>query len=143
MKRTSVYLTDDLDRLLQEMARRTHRPRAEIVRDALSQYLDGQPRPWPRSVGMGTDADPSVTSDNVTQWVRDQWRREIGRSYSPDVLTLDTAVKATAAITAPAQKRRAASRPCRIATASDNRSASNAWCNRAASLLTTAATRSA
>jgi hypothetical protein len=74
VKRTTVYLTDDLDRLLQETARRTHRPRAEIVRAALSQYLGAQPRPWPRSVGMGTDTDASVTSDNVKQWVRDQWR---------------------------------------------------------------------
>jgi hypothetical protein len=51
MKRTTIFLTEDLERRLQETARRTRRPQAEIVRDALSQYLHGQTRPWPRSVG--------------------------------------------------------------------------------------------
>jgi Ribbon-helix-helix protein, copG family len=70
----AVFLTDDLDRLLQETARRTRRPQAEIVREALTQYLGTQPRPWPRSVGMGADADSAVTLDNVKDWVRDRWR---------------------------------------------------------------------
>jgi predicted transcriptional regulator len=77
MRRTTVFLTDDLDRLLQETARRTQRPQAEIVREALSQYLNAQSRPWPRSVGMGADADSTVTSDNVKDWVRDRWSHEI------------------------------------------------------------------
>ncbi|GAC1327929.1 MAG: hypothetical protein NVS2B16_22420 [Chloroflexota bacterium] len=77
MKRTTIFLTDDLEQMLQETARRTHRPQAEIVRDALSQYLRAQPRPWPRSIGVGSNAEPSVTSENVKEWVRDRWQQEL------------------------------------------------------------------
>ncbi len=76
MKRTTIFLTDDLEHLLQETARRTRRPQAEIVRDALTQYLQAQPRPWPRSIGMADNANRSVTSENVKDWVREGWRRE-------------------------------------------------------------------
>src|SRR5437660_1327549 len=51
MKRTTIFLTGDLARVLQETARRVHRPQAESVRDARTQYLGGQTRPWPRSIG--------------------------------------------------------------------------------------------
>ncbi len=77
MKRTTIFLTDELDRELQEVARRTRRRQAEIVREALSQYLRAQERPWPRSVGMGSNPDPSVTSNNVKEWVQEQWQREL------------------------------------------------------------------
>ncbi|GAC1470853.1 MAG: hypothetical protein PVSMB7_22040 [Chloroflexota bacterium] len=77
MKRTTIFLTDDLEQMLQETARRTHRPQAEIVRDALSQYLRAQPRPLPRSIGVGANAEPSVTSENVKEWVRDRWQQEL------------------------------------------------------------------
>lgn len=77
MKRTTIFLTDDLERLLQETARRTHRPQAEIVRDALSQYLGAQPRPWPRSIGVGSNAEPDVTSETVKGWVRERWQQEL------------------------------------------------------------------
>lgn len=87
MKRTTVFLTDDLERLLQDTAARMHRPQAEIVRDALSQYFRAQPRPWPRSIGLGKDAEPSVTSENVKDWVRERWLQEPdevnGRETSP------------------------------------------------------------
>jgi predicted transcriptional regulator len=77
MRRTTIFLTEDLDRQLQEAARRAHRPQAEIVREALAQYLRAQARPWPRSVGMGKNDDPSVTSNNVKEWVRDTWRHDM------------------------------------------------------------------
>lgn len=84
MKRTTIFLTDDLERLLQETARRTARPQAEIVREALSQYLQGQARPWPRSIGMGENADQSVTSNTVKAWVREQWQQDVDERDEPD-----------------------------------------------------------
>lgn len=74
MKRTTIFLTDELEQGLHEVARRRQRPQAEILREALSQYLQAQERPWPRSVGMGSDSDPSVTSNNIKEWVREQWQ---------------------------------------------------------------------
>jgi hypothetical protein len=76
VKRTTIFLTEELEQLLQEAARRSRRPQAEIVREALSDYLKAKPRPWPRSVGMGANGDPNVTSSNVTEWVRREWERE-------------------------------------------------------------------
>lgn len=89
MKRTTIFLTDDLEQLLQETARRTHRPQAEIVRDALSQYLLAQPRPWPRSIGVGSHTEPAVTSENVKEWVRTRWRRALDEANGtePDLST--------------------------------------------------------
>lgn len=88
MKRTTIFLTDDLEQMLQETARRTHRPQAEIVRDALNQYLRAQPRPWPRSIGVGSSAEPFVTSENVKEWVRERWQQELdetdGTEPDPD-----------------------------------------------------------
>jgi predicted transcriptional regulator len=75
MKRTTIFLTEDLEYRLREAARRTRRPQAEIVRDALARYLSEQPRPWPRSVGMGQNSDQAVTSENVKDWIRDRWRQ--------------------------------------------------------------------
>ena len=77
MKRTTVFLTEELERLLQETARRTRRPQAEIVRDALAQYLEAQRRPWPQSLGTGKNADGSGTSENGKEWVRERWLREM------------------------------------------------------------------
>ena len=74
MKRTTIFLSDEIERMLHATARRTGRPRAEIVRDALRQYFQRQTGPWPRSIGMGERSDQSVTSENVKDWVRECWR---------------------------------------------------------------------
>lgn len=78
MRRTTIFLTDDLDQLLQETSRRTSRSQAEIVREALTRYLQAQQRPWPRSLGMGSNSDQTVTSESVKAWGRDRWRQELG-----------------------------------------------------------------
>jgi hypothetical protein len=33
---------------------------------------------------MGTDTDASVTSDNVKQWLRDQWRGEMEQAETAE-----------------------------------------------------------
>lgn len=76
MKRTTIFLPDDLARQLLETAIRMKRRQAEIVRDALSAYLDGHAAPFPKSVGMGTGLHPEVNSENVKEWVRQTWGRE-------------------------------------------------------------------
>ena len=87
MKRTTVFLPEDLELLLQETARRKRRPQAEIVREALAQYLHTEARPWPRSIGMGDDPDRSVTSENAKQWVREQWLEEREKTDRDDATT--------------------------------------------------------
>lgn len=55
MKRTTVYLEEATDLELAQLARQQGRPKAELVREALTTYVAQQysPRPLPRSVGMG------------------------------------------------------------------------------------------
>jgi predicted transcriptional regulator len=79
MKRTTVFLTEELEHELHELSRRIRRPQSEIFRQALTQYLATQKRPWPRSIGMGKSSNPEVSSENVKEWVREQWRRDAER----------------------------------------------------------------
>jgi len=48
VEKTTLYLPDDLQYALREFARRTGRPQADVVREALSAYLSQQARPRPR-----------------------------------------------------------------------------------------------
>jgi hypothetical protein len=77
MERTTVYLSSDLRRELEDAARRERRPKAELVREALQQYLNRQGRPRPSFVGSMEQTD--VRSEDAKAWVRGEWasgRRE-------------------------------------------------------------------
>jgi hypothetical protein len=84
MKRTTIFLTEDLERLLREASQRMNQPQARIVREALIEYLGNHSRPWPRSIGIGDNPDPAVTSANVKDWIRREWDRELAERDSPD-----------------------------------------------------------
>jgi predicted transcriptional regulator len=46
MKRTTIFIDEATERRLREAARRTSRPMASVVRDAINVYLDlDEPRP--------------------------------------------------------------------------------------------------
>ncbi|ADI14519.1 CopG family transcriptional regulator [Truepera radiovictrix] len=62
MKRTTVYVDEKTDLELAHLARQQGRPKAELVREALSRYVERQrtPRPLPRSVGMGRSGLPDL-----------------------------------------------------------------------------------
>ncbi|MGH2441708.1 MAG: ribbon-helix-helix domain-containing protein [Chloroflexota bacterium] len=76
MKRTTIFIDDNLDQLLDDLSQRTGQPRSHLVREALTQYLVEQTAPWPRSLGMGDGPDPSVSSSNVKDWVRNRWLQD-------------------------------------------------------------------
>ncbi len=73
MEKTTVYLPVELERELKHASRRQGRPMAEIVREAVRRYLDEQPRPMPKSIGMG--ADGRIGADRSKRWVRSEWDR--------------------------------------------------------------------
>ena len=83
MHRTTIVLPDDLDRRLSDAARRHRSSRTAILRQALSAFLETEARPRPRSVGLGRRSTPSVTSENVKDTVRAEWRA--GRPDEPRV----------------------------------------------------------
>jgi len=62
MKRTTVYLDELTDLELAGLARQQERSKAELIREALSSYVErqGMPRPLPRSVGMGRSGVPDL-----------------------------------------------------------------------------------
>jgi plasmid stability protein len=75
MNKTTLYLTDDLQRALKDVARRLGRSQADVVREALETYvLQQQPRPLPRSLGAGSDPDLSAADSEA--WLRANWRRD-------------------------------------------------------------------
>lgn len=71
--RTTILLPDELDQRLSEAARRHGRSRTDLLRQALSAFLDDEVRPRPRSIGAGQNPSPAVTSENVKQSVRAAW----------------------------------------------------------------------
>ena len=71
MEKTTLYLPSDLQRALQEQARRSGRPQAELVREALRSYLDAASSPRPRSLGLGDDSDLSARGSET--WLARHW----------------------------------------------------------------------
>lgn len=81
MEKTSLYLPADLQRALRDTARREGRAQADIVRDALTAYLAGNPRPRPGIIGIARrTVDDGVSSANVKAWVRREWGKGLARS---------------------------------------------------------------
>jgi hypothetical protein len=52
MEKTTLYLTEELQAELRALARRTGRPQAQLIRDAVAEYVARAERPWPRSIGI-------------------------------------------------------------------------------------------
>ena len=73
MDKTTLYLTPQLRRALADLAERTKRPQAEIVREALTAYIAASPRLKLRSVGAGYDAE--VTGATSEDYLRTKFRR--------------------------------------------------------------------
>jgi len=72
MDKTTLYLTPDLSRRLRELALREGRSQAEIIREAIGQYLNGQDEPPLRSVGVAEYG--KLSADKVDGWLEENWR---------------------------------------------------------------------
>jgi Arc/MetJ-type ribon-helix-helix transcriptional regulator len=59
MRKTTIYLPDELERRMRQAAELLGKSRAEITREAIEQYLDRAEgaRGLPPSVGMGRNAE--------------------------------------------------------------------------------------
>jgi predicted transcriptional regulator len=76
VEKTTLYLPTELQQGLRALARRTGRPQAELIREAIAGYVGAQERPWPRSIGLGT-SDGTVTSEASEAWIRQEWDRQV------------------------------------------------------------------
>ena len=72
MNKTTLYLSPETQRGLRDLARRTGRHQAEVIRDALDLYLrEHGERPRPRSIGAGEDA--GLAARDSEAWLRERW----------------------------------------------------------------------
>jgi predicted transcriptional regulator len=71
MEKTTLYLPSDLQHTLRALSRRTGRPQAELIREALEAYVSTQERPRPASIGAAQDG--SLEARDAKAWVRKQW----------------------------------------------------------------------
>jgi Arc/MetJ-type ribon-helix-helix transcriptional regulator len=75
MEKTTLYLPADLQHALRDLARRTGRSQADVVREAVREYVVHQQRPRPRSIGA-IEGEPSPPAGAAKAWVRDRWVAE-------------------------------------------------------------------
>ena len=78
MNKTTLYLPTELSRALKDAARRSGRPQAEVVREALERYLANEPRPLPKSLGMISDT--TLDSAQIKDWIRENWIKDLSRA---------------------------------------------------------------
>jgi len=74
VRKTTVYLSDDIERRMRRAARRLGLSRAEITRAALDEYLDRRERDagLPPSVGAGDN--PRVSAADYETRLAERWR---------------------------------------------------------------------
>ena len=84
VEKTTIYLDAELRRRLHAFARQTSQPQAEVIRDALREYLMRHARPrLPSWVGSITDAPPTDSS-TIKQEMRPLWGEYLMRRYGGD-----------------------------------------------------------
>jgi metal-responsive CopG/Arc/MetJ family transcriptional regulator len=72
MNKTTVYLPTELQGALRDVARRTGRSQAEVIRDAIAAYVAVEERPWPRS--FGSAANGEVSAADLEDWLAENWK---------------------------------------------------------------------
>lgn len=75
MEKTTLYLPDELHRALKAAAKREKRSVAEVMREALGQYVAQKPRPKLRSIGAG--ADPDFSGRDSEDWLKENWHKDL------------------------------------------------------------------
>jgi predicted DNA-binding protein len=72
MEKTTLYLTPELVRGLKDVARRQSRPQAEVIREALTEYLGNQGIPRLESIGIGEYG--KLSASDIDAWLEENWR---------------------------------------------------------------------
>ena len=71
MKRTTVDLPEEANLALKGLVQKTGRSQAELIREAIEQYLSQESQPLPRSVGMGSSGRNDLAEqDEELLWLR-------------------------------------------------------------------------
>lgn len=78
MKKTTVYLTEDEAAGLRRIAAETGRSQAQLVRDAVTEYVARQPKRKFRSAGIGASARKTSVVHEDERILREEVTREGG-----------------------------------------------------------------
>lgn len=81
MKKTTLYLSESMQRELKDAARRTGKSEALVIREALAAYLVKQGRMRPRSLGIVEDG--TLPAEEAKAWVRGEWSRRGASGQEP------------------------------------------------------------
>jgi hypothetical protein len=74
MEKTTLYLPEELQASLRALAKQRKRPQAELIREALTEYVGRQERPLPTSIGMV--ADWTIPAREARAWIQREWDKE-------------------------------------------------------------------
>jgi len=73
MRKTTIYFPDALKLEIEAVSRMERRPEAEIIREAVSAYLEERRnRRWPRSFGFA--ADKELDPLDIDAYLADNWK---------------------------------------------------------------------
>lgn len=73
MRKTTLYLPDDLKIEIEAASKTERRSEAELMRDAIRQYVDQhRVERWPRSFGMASDGSFDPAEDE--QYLKEHWK---------------------------------------------------------------------
>jgi hypothetical protein len=74
MKKTTVYIPDELAETMRSAARRTGTSEASLIREAIAAYVAAIERPRPKSIGIV--ADGSLRGEDMEDWINANWKPE-------------------------------------------------------------------
>jgi len=77
MEKTTLYLPARMQAELRALARRAARPQAELIREAIADYVARQELPWPTSIGSAENT--TVPGEASEAWLREAWSHEDAR----------------------------------------------------------------
>ena len=72
MDKTTIYIPKEQHEALEDLSRRSGRPQAQLIREALAAYLADHKRPKPKSIGIV--ADGSVQASEIDEWLEKNWK---------------------------------------------------------------------
>jgi len=72
MERTTVYLPRNLRVSLKAVAKRDGASEAEVIREALTLYVQHRERPWPTSFGSASSGE--VNAADLDDWLAENWK---------------------------------------------------------------------
>ncbi len=78
MKKTTIYLPDELDLLLEQADRRGGTSKTELIRLSVKRRLQqaGAGRIVPRSIGA-VEGELGVSAEGAKRWLREHWPSEL------------------------------------------------------------------